>query len=153
MSNHLKSILIAEDDQNDLELMMLGLSEVQLANEVITVSDGEEALDYLNRSGSFHDRETGNPAVVLLDLKMPKVDGIEVLKHMKSCDSLKHIPVIILTSSKEEPDIKICYELEANAYVVKPVDFRQFIDAIKNIGMFWALLNEAPSESKRFEQM
>lgn len=140
----LKRILLVEDDENDIELTLSALDEKNLANRVDITRDGEQALDYLNRKGKFKDRPRGNPLVVFLDLKMPKVDGLEVLKHIKTDEKLKIIPVVVLTSSREERDIIESYELGVNAYVVKPVDFGQFIDSIKKLGLFWALLNEVP---------
>lgn len=147
--NGLKSILLAEDSAKDVELTLAALAEHNLANEVITVSDGAEALDYLYCRGGFERRMKGNPAVVLLDLKMPKVDGLEVLKAVKSDPQLKTIPIVILTSSREEADLFRSYQLGANAYVVKPVDFKRFMEAVKEIGAFWAVLNEPPPGSIR----
>jgi CheY-like chemotaxis protein len=127
-----------------VELTIEALSEHNLANQVFAVSDGVEALEYLNHEGVYSGRKTGNPAVLLLDIKMPRMDGIEVLAAIRSNEKLKSIPVVMLTSSREEPDLIKCYELGVNAYVVKPVNFRDFIDAVKHIGIFWALLNEQP---------
>lgn len=143
----LKRILLVEDDPNDLELTLTGLAEYNLANEVVVARDGEEALDYLYTRGKFAAREPGNPVVVLLDLKLPKVDGLEVLRKMKSDESLKMVPVVILTSSREDKDMIEGYRLGTNAYVVKPVDFHQFVDAIKNLGAFWSIINEPPPGS------
>jgi DNA-binding response OmpR family regulator len=143
----LKRILLVEDDPNDLELTLAGLAEYNLANEVVVARDGEEALDYLMHRGEFATRENGNPVVVLLDLKLPKVDGLEVLRRMKSEESLKMVPVVILTSSREEKDMVEGYRLGTNAYVVKPVDFHQFVDAIKSLGAFWSIINEPPPGS------
>lgn len=143
----LKRILLVEDDPNDVELTLSGLAEYNLANEVVVASDGEEALDYLYHRGKFATREDGNPVVVLLDLKLPKVDGLEVLRKMKSDESLKMVPVVILTSSREDKDMVEGYRLGTNAYVVKPVDFHQFVDAIKNLGAFWSIINEPPPGS------
>ena len=140
----IKRILLAEDDPKDVELTLSALEEHHLANEVVTVRDGAEALDYLQRRGPSADRPQGNPAVVLLDLKMPKVDGIEVLRQMKADPGLKAIPVVVLTSSREEKDLKTCYGLGVNSYVVKPVQFADFIEAVKKLGVFWALINEPP---------
>ena len=145
--NLLKSILLAEDNPRDVELTLAALEEHRLANDVIVVRDGAEALDYLHRRGSFAGRSAGNPAVVLLDLKMPKVDGLQVLEAIKSSEQLRTIPVVMLTSSREEADLVRSYQLGVNAYVVKPVDFQAFIGAVKEIGVFWALLNEPPSGS------
>jgi CheY-like chemotaxis protein len=143
----LKRILLVEDSLNDIELTLAALAEHHLANEVVVTRDGVEALDYMHRRGKFADRDDGPPAVVLLDIKMPKMSGIEVLRHMKSDADLKTIPVVILTSSKEEPDLATCYQLGTNAYVVKPVDFQQFVNAVKQVGVFWAVLNEPPPPS------
>ncbi len=138
----LKSILLAEDNPKDIELTLTALAEHNLANEVIVARDGEEALDYLLRRGRFGERPEENPAVVLLDLKMPRVDGLEVLRRIKSDDGLKTIPVVMLTSSRDERDLIESYRLGINAYVVKPVGFEQFVEAVRQIGVFWALLNE-----------
>ena len=140
----LKSILLVEDDPKDIELTLGSLEEYNLANEVLVARDGAEALDYLYRRGQFADYPNGNPAVILLDLKLPKVDGFEVLKTIRSDDKLKLIPVTILTSSREDNDLIQSYKLGVNAYIVKPVDFHQFTDAIKKLGIFWAVLNEPP---------
>ncbi|MFH1025900.1 MAG: response regulator [Nitrospirota bacterium] len=140
----LKSILLVEDDPRDIELTLGSLEEYNLANEVLVARDGAEALDYLYRRGQFADYPNGNPAVVLLDLKLPKVDGFEVLKTIRSDDKLKLIPVTILTSSREDNDLIQSYKLGVNAYIVKPVDFHQFANAIKQLGIFWAVLNEPP---------
>ncbi|MDE3058834.1 MAG: response regulator [Bacteroidota bacterium] len=145
----LKSILLVEDNIRDVELTLAALAEYNLANEVIVTRDGEEALDYMYRRGNFRLRAAGNPAVVLLDLKMPKVDGLAVLQQMKSDEELKTIPVVMLTSSREEQDLMRSYKLGVNAYVVKPVNFQQFVDAIKRLGVFWALINEPPAGSVR----
>ena len=139
-----KKILLAEDDPHDLELALAGMQDYNLANEVIVARDGAEALDYLYVRGKFADRSKGNPLLILLDLKMPRVDGLEVLRQVKSDPNLKTIPVVVLTSSKEERDIVESYNLGVNAYVVKPVIFEKFIDAAKQLSMFWLLLNEAP---------
>jgi CheY-like chemotaxis protein len=143
----LKRILLAEDSPKDVELTLTALEEHNLANEVVVVNDGAEALDYLYRRGKFALRADVNPAVVLLDLKMPKVDGLEVLRTIKKDDSLKRIPVVILTSSREEKDLVESYKLGVNAYVVKPVDFQQFVQAVKELGVFWAVINEPPPGS------
>jgi CheY-like chemotaxis protein len=143
----LKRILYAEDSAADVELTLAALEEHHLANEVVAVGDGVEALDYLYRRGAFADREAGNPAVVLLDLKMPRVDGLEVLRQVKSDPDLRTIPVVIMTSSREERDLVESYRLGVNAYVVKPVDFEQFVAAVKEVGMFWAVVNEPPPET------
>lgn len=142
-----KSILLAEDNAEDAELTLQALSAYNLANEVVVVQNGAEALDYLYRRGAFQARPVGNPAVFLLDVKMPKVNGLEVLRKIRADDTLKLIPVVMLTSSREEPDLAQSYSLGVNAYVVKPVDFREFIEAVKRLGVFWALLNEPPPGS------
>jgi DNA-binding response OmpR family regulator len=147
--NTLGRILMVEDDPKDVELTMTALEEYNLANEVIVTHDGEEALDYLYCRGKFHDRSTDNPSVMLLDLKLPKVDGLEILKIVKSDDKLKLIPVVVLTSSREEKDMVTSYKLGVNAYVVKPVDFHEFVDAIKELGVFWAVINAPPPGSVR----
>ena len=139
-----KNILLAEDNANDIELTLAALRANRLANEVVIARDGAEALDYLHRRERFAGREPGNPALVLLDLKMPKVDGLDVLRHVKSDSNLKTIPVVVLTSSREEQDVVRSYDLGVNAYVVKPVDFHAFMDAVKLLGGFWAVLNELP---------
>lgn len=146
----LKPILLVEDNPNDLELTLIALAKSQLANEVVVVRDGAEALDYLHRRGEFRERAVGNPAVILLDLKLPKVDGLEVLKEIRETEALKSIPVVMLTSSKEEQDVVRSYELGVNAYVVKPVDFTEFVRAIADLGIFWAVLNEPPPGSRRY---
>jgi CheY-like chemotaxis protein len=143
----LKRILYAEDSAADVELTLAALEEHHLANEVVAVGDGVEALDYLYRRGAFAAREAGNPAVVLLDLKMPRVDGLEVLRQVKGDPELRTIPVVIMTSSREERDLVESYRLGVNAYVVKPVDFEQFVAAVKEVGMFWAVVNEPPPEA------
>ena len=146
MSN-LGRILLVEDDPKDVELTLTALEEYKLANEVVVARDGEEALDYLYRRGSFTTRSTDNPAVLLLDLKLPKVDGLEVLQQIKADAKLKLIPVVVLTSSHEEKDMVTSYKLGVNAYVVKPVDFHEFVNAVKELGIFWALVNEPPPGS------
>jgi len=143
----LKRILLVEDDPKDVELTLAGLAEYNLANEVVVAHDGEEALDYLYRRGSHEKRSNGNPAVMLLDLKLPKVDGFEVLQQIRADEQLKMLPVVILTSSREECDLVRGYKLGVNAYVVKPVDFHQFVNAVKELGVFWAVINEAPPGS------
>ena len=142
--NQLKPILLAEDSPNDVEMTLTALKRNKLSNEVVVTSDGAEALDYLFRRGKFQTRPAGHPIVMFLDLKMPKVDGLEVLRQMKTDESLKLIPVVMLTSSRDEMDLVESYRLGVNAYVVKPVGFHQFVDAIGQLGMFWALLNESP---------
>ncbi len=143
----LKRILLVEVSPNDVELILAALAENRLANEVVVVRDGEEALDYLYRRGIFKLRMEGNPVVVLLDLKLPKVDGLEVLAQLKSDSDLKGVPVVVLTSSREEQDIINSYNLGTNAYVVKPVDFHEFVEAIKGLGLFWAVVNQPPPGS------
>jgi DNA-binding response OmpR family regulator len=147
--NKLGRILLVEDDPKDVELTLTALEEYNLANEVIVARDGEEALDYLYSRGKFKTRSGGNPAVMLLDLKLPKVDGLEVLKQTKSVEKLSVIPVVVLTSSREEKDMVASYRLGVNAYVVKPVDFHEFVNAIKELGVFWAVINEPPPGSVR----
>ena len=139
-----KRMLLVEDDARDAELTLEALEESNLANEVDLVRDGKEALDYLYNRGRFSDRIHETPAVVLLDLKMPKVSGIEVLRQIKSDDNLKMVPVVVLSSSAEERDVVESYKLGVNAYVVKPVDIQQFLEAIRKLGLFWALVNEPP---------
>lgn len=140
----LKPILLVEDSPKDVELTLAALEQCQLANSVIIVRDGAEALDYLYARGAFQNRATGDPAVVLLDLKLPKVDGLEVLEKIKSDALLRQTPVVMLTSSREERDLVRSYSLGVNAFVVKPVGFDQFFEAIRDLGMFWAVLNEPP---------
>jgi len=144
--NELRTILLAEDSPNDVELTLEALSEINIANQVITVSDGVEALEYLHYEGEYKHRNKGNPAVILLDIKMPRMDGIEVLTAIRNDPALKILPVVMLTSSREEPDLKRCYELGANAYVVKPVNINEFMHAVKQLGIFWALINELPHD-------
>src|ERR1700721_716216 len=140
-------ILMVEDDSKDVELTLTALDEYNLANEVVVARDGEEALDYLYYRGNFMRRAGENPAVLLLDLKLPKVDGLEVLHQIKSDDNLKMIPVVVLTSSHEEKDMVASYKLGVNAYVVKPVDFHEFVNAVRELGVFWAIINEPPPGS------
>lgn len=137
-------ILLAEDSAQDAELTLNALAEHDLANSVEVARDGAEALDYLYRRGKHAERDTGNPMLMLLDLKMPKVDGLEVLRAVKADPRLRAMPVVILTSSREEQDVVRSYELGVNAYVVKPVEFDKFLRAVRDLGMFWMLLNEAP---------
>jgi CheY-like chemotaxis protein len=143
---NLKTILLAEDNPKDVELTLEALSEHNLANQVTVVKDGVETMEYLRYEGNYKQRKHEIPAVILLDIKMPRMDGIEVLKAIRSDEKLKTIPVVILTTSREESDLIKSYELGVNAYVVKPVNFKDFIEAIKQIGIFWALLNELPPE-------
>ena len=148
----LKPILLVEDNPNDLELTLVALDKSQLANEVIIARDGQEAIDYLTCEGEWKERAPGNPAVILLDLKLPKIDGLEVLDMIRSNASLKSVPVVMLTSSREEQDLVRSYELGVNAYVVKPVEFAEFVEAISDLGVFWAVLNEPPPGSTRFRR-
>ena len=145
----LARILIVEDDPNDLELTLTALADHNLANEVVIARDGQQALDYLYRRGEFATRAADNPAVMLLDLKLPKVSGLEVLQEIKSDEHLKMVPVVVLTSSREERDMMSSYSLGVNAYVVKPVDFHAFVNAVKELGVFWAVINEPPPGSVR----
>jgi CheY-like chemotaxis protein len=142
----LRKILLVEDNPKDVELTLTALSEYNLVNRVVVLNDGAEVLEYLNCEGEFKNRKPEIPAVILLDIKMPRVDGIEVLQAIRSNPKFKTIPVVMLTSSREEPDLKRCYELGVNAYIVKPVNFRDFLDAVKHIGIFWAVLNELPPD-------
>ena len=147
--NTLGRILLVEDDPKDVELTLTALDEYHLANEVVVAADGEQALDYLYYRGRHAHRDRENPAVMLLDLKLPKVDGLEVLKQIKSDGQLKLMPVVVLTSSREEKDMVASYQLGVNAYVVKPVEFHAFVNAIKELGAFWAVINEPPPGSVR----
>jgi len=144
MMIELKRILLVEDNPNDVELTLEALAEHNLANFVVVARDGEEALDYLFYRGTFAGRPAGNPVVILLDLKLPKVSGHEVLRAIRADNKLKMIPVVILTSSREEQDLIEGYRNGVNAYVVKPVDFSDFLEAMKSLGVFWAVINEAP---------
>ena len=147
--NSLKRILLVDDSPRDTELVLDALESYHLSNEVVALRDGAEALDYLYRRGPHASRPEGHPAVVLLDLKMPKVDGIEVLRQVKADPELKKIPIVVMTSSREEQDLLNSYELGVNAYVVKTVNFHAFIDAVKQVGVFWAVLNESPPQGAR----
>ncbi len=147
--NRLKRVLLAEDNAMDVELTLGALADYGLANEVMVVRDGEEAWDYLTLSGGYAGRPAGTPAVVLLDLKMPKVDGLEVLRRMRSHQTLRSVPVVMLTSSREETDLVRSYGLGVNAYVVKPVEFADFVDSVKRLGLFWAVVNEPPPGTLR----
>jgi two-component system, response regulator len=142
--NALKRIVLVDDSPRDTELALTALEAHNLANEVVVLRDGAEALDYLYRRGEFADRPYGDPAVILLDLKMPKVDGIEVLRQIKGDPAMKLIPVVVMTSSREEQDLLNSYQLGVNAYVVKPVKFQNFVEAVKQVGAFWAVINEPP---------
>lgn len=137
-------ILLVEDSKNDKDLTVAALSESGLANELVWVQDGQEALDYIYREGTYAERSEGNPAVVLLDLKMPRVDGLQVLAKVKADPAFKMIPIVVLTSSNEESDVVRSYGLGGNAYVVKPVGFTEFVSALKDLGVFWAVLNQPP---------
>ena len=148
-SSRLGRILLVEDDPKDVELTLTALEDYNLANEVVVTGDGEQALDYLYSRGEYKNRSNDNPAVLLLDLKLPKIDGLQVLKQIKSDANLMLIPVVVLTSSKEEKDMVASYKLGVNAYVVKPVDFHEFVNAIKELGVFWAVINEPPPGSVR----
>jgi len=145
----IKNILLVEDDPKDVELTLTALDEHHLANRVAVVCDGAEALDYLYRQGKFKMRDGGDPILVLLDLKMPRVNGLEVLKNIKADEYLKIIPVVVLSSSRETPDLVECYKHGVNAYVVKPVDFSEFMKAVKQLGIFWAAINEPPPTAIR----
>ncbi|SHL22826.1 response regulator [Phytopseudomonas punonensis] len=148
----LKPILLVEDNPHDLELTLIALERSQLANDVIIMRDGAEALDYLFRRGDHADRLPGNPAIMMLDLKLPKIDGLEVLKVVRDSPELRSIPIVMLTSSREGPDLQRAYELNVNAYVVKPVEFKAFVSAISDLGVFWAVLNEPPPGSLRLQR-
>jgi CheY-like chemotaxis protein len=137
-------ILLVEDSPNDVELILTALLEGGLTNEVLVMRDGEQALDYLYQRGAYQLRQEELPIVILLDLKLPKVDGLEVLAHLKADPVLQLIPVVILTSSREEPDLLRCYELKTNAYVVKPIQFQEFMQAVQQIGLFWTVINQPP---------
>lgn len=145
----LKPIVVVEDNPRDMELTLLALEKARLANEVIVLRDGPEALDYLRCNGKWSDREKGNPAVIMLDIKLPKLSGLEILECIKGDRDLKRIPVVMVTSSREEPDLERSYELGVNAYVVKPVRFTDFVKAVQDLGGFWAVLNEPPPGSVR----
>ncbi|HEX7340592.1 MAG TPA: response regulator [Rhodanobacteraceae bacterium] len=144
MEKSLLTILVAEDSAADAEMTIDALHEANLANPIVHVEDGVEAMDWLLRRGAWAGREDGHPSLVLLDIKMPRMDGLEVLKRMRADDNLRHIPVVILSSSREERDLARSWDLGVNAYVVKPVDVHQFFDAVQTLGQFWGVLNEAP---------
>ena len=142
-----KKILVAEDDENDAELILKALERYNIANEVVLVEDGAEALDYLHRRGDYETRADGNPVLTLLDIKMPKVDGLEVLREIRSDERLKLIPAVILTSSRQEGDLLAGYQLGVNAYIVKPLDFNEFAEVVRELGVFWLMVNEPPPGS------
>lgn len=146
--SHLRPILLAEDNPNDVELTLTALHSLNLANEIVVVNDGAQVMDFLRRQGEFSTRLAVQPAVIMLDLKMPRVDGLEALQQIRSDAELRMLPIVILTSSREESDVVKGYSLGANAYVVKPVDFDQFISAVSQLGVFWALINEPPPSNK-----
>ena len=148
----IRTILFAEDNPSDVELTLEALGDHNLANNVIVVRDGVETMEYLRCEGKYKQRKTGNPAVLLLDIKMPRMDGIEVLRAIRSDNELKMLPVVMLTSSREEQDMIKSYELGVNAYVVKPVDFSDFIEAVKQVGVFWAVINEVPPAGKLYDK-
>ncbi|MCF8267994.1 MAG: response regulator [Ignavibacteriales bacterium] len=143
----LKTILLVEDDPRDVELTAEALNENHLANNLVIANDGVEALEFLRYQGKYKDRRPEDPAVILVHIKMPKMSGIEVLKHIRNDEKLNKLPVVMLTSSREEPDLLACYELGVNAYVVKPVEFKEFMEAVKLLGVFWGLLNELPIQN------
>jgi CheY-like chemotaxis protein len=145
--DELRTILLAEDNPKDVELTLELMAENNLANHIFVVRDGVEAIEFLHSEGKYKLRKSGNPALVLLDIKMPHMDGIEVLRHIRNDSALKSIPVVILTSSREEKDLSKTYELGVSAYLLKPLDFEHFVEAVKQIGSFWAVLNELPSYS------
>ncbi len=144
----LKKILLVEDNPKDVELTLEALEEYNLANRVVKVKDGVEAIEYLRYEKEYENRPRENPAVILLDIKMPRMDGMEVLRAIRNDENLKTIPIVMLTSSREEPDLTMCYKLGVNAYVVKPVNFNDFVYAVKQVGVFWALVNELPSQDE-----
>ena len=143
----IKRILLVEDSPRDAELILDALGSHTLANEVVHVRDGAEALDYLYRRGPFAERAEGQPALMLLDLKLPKVDGLDVLRQIKSDPALKTIPIVMMTSSREEPDLVNSYELGVNAYVVKPMKFQDFVEAVRQVGAFWGVINQVPTQN------
>ena len=143
-----RTILLAEDDPHDVEMTSRALAAAKLANELVVVADGVEALRYLRREGPWAARGGGLPGVLLLDIKMPRMNGLQVLREIRADPVLKVLPVVMLTSSREHPDLQAAYSLGANAYVVKPVDFDQFVEAVKQIGAFWAVVNEPPRDDQ-----
>jgi two-component system response regulator len=146
--SEIRTILLVEDSLADAEMTMDALREARLANPIVHVEDGVEALDYLRRTGDFSDRDDGNPVVVLLDIKMPRMDGIEVLREIRASEPTRRIPVVILSSSREERDLAASWDLGVNAYVVKPVDADQFFEAVQTLGQFWAVMNEARQDGE-----
>jgi two-component system response regulator len=150
--DHLKRILLVEDSPRDAEMILDALDAHQLANAVVHVRDGADALDYLYQRGQFAGRSDGQPALILLDLKLPKVDGLEVLRQIKGDAAMKMIPVVMMTSSREEQDLLHSYQLGVNAYVVKPLKFNDFVEAVKQVGMFWAVINELPPVNVRHSE-
>lgn len=145
MTEHVVDILLVEDRPEDAELAMIGLKRYNLVNKIDWVKDGEEALEYIFAEGRYHDRNANDkPRLILLDIHMPKVDGLEVLRTIRGDARVQHVPVIVLTTSREEQDILSAYNLHVNAYMLKPVDFEGFIEAMKTMGMFWILLNQRP---------
>lgn len=147
MNQETRTILLVEDSMQDAELAMEALASQNLTDAIVHARDGAEALDYLQCRGNFAERPAGNPAMIILDLKLPKVDGIEVLQEVRSDENLKFIPVVVFTSSREERDVETCYRLGVSAYVVKPVDFAEYMKAVKALGLFWVLINEPPPRS------
>ncbi len=144
----LRSILLVEDNAKDIELTLKALKSKGLANRVVTARDGVEALEYLRCTGRYTDRQKTNPAVILLDIKMPRMDGITALRTIRADPALSMIPIVMLTSSREDPDLRQCYEAGVNAFVVKPVGFQPFMDAVQDLGVFWALINEPPPDNE-----
>lgn len=144
----LRSILLVEDNAKDIELTLKALKSKGLANRVVTARDGVEALEYLRCTGRYTDRQKTNPAVILLDIKMPRMDGITTLRTIRADPALSMIPIVMLTSSREDPDLRQCYEAGVNAFVVKPVGFQPFMDAVQDLGVFWALINEPPPDNE-----
>lgn len=142
----LRSILYAEDNPMDIDLTLEALKDNNILNPITVVNDGVEALEYLRREGKFRDRPKGNPGLILLDLKMPRMDGLEFIEIVRKDPTYSGVPIVLLTSSREEKDLMMSYRLGANAYVVKPIDFESFIKVVKNIGAFWAIINELPSD-------
>jgi CheY-like chemotaxis protein len=144
-----KRILLVEDDPNDIELTLNTIGEYNLANNIDVTRDGVEALDYIYKRGAFASRSGDNPVLILLDLKMPRMDGVEVLRKLKSDEKTRIVPVVILTSSREDRDLAECYKIGVNAYVVKPVHFSEFMEAVRQLGVFWLLINEPPPVKRK----